>query len=54
MDAEHALIVAHAITQDAGDNRQLEAMAEAAKKALEIEQTKLESLRNIKLGIQTQ
>jgi transposase len=27
--------VAHAITQDAGDNRQLEAMAEAAKKALD-------------------
>jgi DDE family transposase len=35
VDAEHALIVAHAITQDAGDNRQLEAMAEAAKKALD-------------------
>jgi transposase len=35
VDAEHALIVAHAITLDAGDNRQLEPMAEAAKKALD-------------------
>jgi transposase len=34
VDAEHALIVAHAVTLDAGDNRQLEPMAEAAKKAL--------------------
>jgi len=35
VDAEHALIVAHAVTLDAADNRQLEPMAEAAKKALE-------------------
>jgi transposase len=35
VDAEHALIVAHAVTLDAGDNRCLEPMAEAAKKALE-------------------
>ncbi len=34
VDAEHALIVAHAITLDAGDNRQLEPMADAAQKAL--------------------
>jgi transposase len=34
VDAEHALIVAHAITLDAGDNRCLEPMAEAAKQAL--------------------
>jgi transposase len=34
VDAEHALIVAHAVTLDAGDNRCLEPMAEAAKKAL--------------------
>ena len=30
VDAEYALIVAHAVTLDAGDNRQLEPMAEAA------------------------
>ncbi len=35
VDAEHALIVAHAVTLDAGDNRCLEPMAEAAKSALE-------------------
>lgn len=35
VDAEHALIVAHAITLDPGDNRQLEPMARAAKAALE-------------------
>ncbi len=35
VDAEHALIVAHAITLDAADNRQLEPMAEAARQALE-------------------
>jgi transposase len=35
VDAEHALIVAHAVTLDAADNRQLEPMAEAAKDALE-------------------
>ena len=35
VDAEHALIVAHAVTLDAGDNRQLEPMARAAKAALE-------------------
>jgi transposase len=34
VDAEHALIVSHAVTLDAADNRQLEPMAEAAKKAL--------------------
>jgi transposase len=34
VDAEHALIVAHAVTLDAGDNGQLQPMAEAAKKAL--------------------
>ena len=37
VDAEHALIVAHAITLDAGDNRQLQPMAEAAQKALGVE-----------------
>src|ERR1035441_9738282 len=31
VDAEHALIVAHAVTLDAADNRQLEPMAEAAR-----------------------
>jgi transposase len=35
VDAEHALIVAHAITLDAGDNRCLEPMAEAARAALD-------------------
>jgi transposase len=35
VDAEHALIVAHGITQDAGDNRSLQPMAEAARAALE-------------------
>jgi len=35
VDAEHALIVAHAVILDAADNRQLEPMAQAAKKALE-------------------
>lgn len=34
VDAEHALIVAHAIVLDSGDNRCLEPMAEAAKNAL--------------------
>lgn len=35
VDAEHALIVAHAVTLDAGDNRQLEPMAQAARRALD-------------------
>lgn len=35
VDAEHALIVAHDVVLDAGDNRQLEPMAEAAKQALD-------------------
>jgi transposase len=35
VDAEHALIVAHAITLNAGDSDCLEPMAEAARKALE-------------------
>ena len=35
VDAEHGLLVAHAVTLDAADNRCLEPMAEAAKKALE-------------------
>jgi transposase len=35
VDAEHALIVTHAVILDAADNRSLEPMAEAAKKALE-------------------
>lgn len=34
VDAEHALIVTHAVTLDAADNRCLEPLAEAAKKAL--------------------
>jgi transposase len=34
VDAEHALIVTHAVTLDAADNRQLQPMAEAAGKAL--------------------
>jgi len=37
VDAEHALIVAHAVTLDAGDNRQLEPMARAAKAVLQTE-----------------
>jgi transposase len=37
VDAEHALIVAHAVTLDAGDNGQLQPMAEAAKMALGVE-----------------
>jgi transposase len=35
VDAEHALIVAHAVTLDAADNRQLEPMAQAARQALD-------------------
>ncbi len=35
VDAEHALIVAHAVTLEATDNRSLEPMAQAAQKALE-------------------
>jgi transposase len=38
VDAEHALIVSHAVTLDAADNRQLEPMAQAARKALAAEQ----------------
>jgi transposase len=34
VDAEHALIVTHAVTLDAADNRQLQPMAEASSKAL--------------------
>jgi transposase len=34
VDAEHALIVAHEVTLEAADNRQLEPMAEAARQAL--------------------
>jgi transposase len=34
VDAEHALIVTHAVTLDAADNRSLEPMAQAARKAL--------------------
>lgn len=37
VDAEHALIVTHAVVLDAADNRQLEPMAESAKKALGVE-----------------
>lgn len=37
VDAEHALIVAHAVVLDASDIRCLRPMAEAAKKALEID-----------------
>jgi transposase len=37
VDAEHALIVTHAVVPDAADNRQLEPMAEAAKRALGVE-----------------
>lgn len=37
VDAEHDLIVAHAVTLDAGDNCQLEPMAQAAKAALKID-----------------
>lgn len=41
VDAEHALIVAHAVILDAADNRQLEPMAQAAKKALEADSLNL-------------
>jgi transposase len=34
VDAEHALIVTHAVTLDAGDNRQLEPLAKAAQQVL--------------------
>jgi transposase len=37
VDTEHALILTHAVVLDAADNRQLEPMAEAAKKALGVE-----------------
>lgn len=35
VDGAHALIVAHAVTSDASDNRQLQPMAEAAREALQ-------------------
>jgi transposase len=41
VDAEHALIVAHAVTLEAADNRQLEPMAQAAKQALEADRLNL-------------
>lgn len=41
VDAEHALIVAHDVVQDAGDNRCLEPMAKAAKKALAAERVNI-------------
>lgn len=34
VDAEHALIVAHEVTTEAADNRSLQPMAEAARKAV--------------------
>jgi transposase len=37
VDAEHALIVAHAVVLDAADSRCLQPMAEAAKRALEVD-----------------
>jgi transposase len=37
VDAEHALIVAHAIVLNAGDNGQLQPMAEAAQKMLQVD-----------------
>jgi hypothetical protein len=40
VDSEHALIVAHAVVLDASDIRCLEPMAEAAKKALEVDKFK--------------
>ncbi len=45
VDAEHALIVAHAVTLDAGDNRQLEPMAQAAKAVLETDSFHVRSVR---------
>src|SRR6202162_2256024 len=41
VDAEHALIVAHAVVLDASDSRCLKPMAEAAKKALEVDKFKV-------------
>jgi transposase len=41
VDAEHALIVAHSVVLDASDIRCLKPMAEAAKKALEIDSFKV-------------
>jgi transposase len=41
VDAEHALIVAHAVVLDASDIRCLRPMAEAAKKALEVDSFKV-------------
>lgn len=38
VDAEHGLIVHHAVTNEAADNRQLQPMAEAAKSALQREE----------------
>ena len=37
VDAKHALIVAHAVVLDASDIRCLKPMAEAAKRALEVD-----------------
>jgi transposase len=41
VDSEHALIVAHAVVLDASDIRCLKPMAEAAKKALEVDKFKV-------------
>jgi hypothetical protein len=41
VDAEHALIVAHAVVLDASDIRCLKPMAEATKKALEVDSFKI-------------
>lgn len=41
VDSEHALIVAHAVVLDASDIRCLKPMAEAAKKALEVDKFKI-------------
>jgi transposase len=37
VDAEHAVIVTHAVVLDAADNRQLQPMVEAAARALNVE-----------------
>jgi len=41
VDSEHALIVAHAVVLDASDIRCLKPMAEAAKRALEVDSFKV-------------
>lgn len=47
VDGAHALIVAHAVTSDASDNRQLQPMAEAAREALQADTSAVLANRSV-------